>query len=93
MTFKTDNFTEYNGVPIDFKGERSFERILAVTKLVADGKMPKKYCEFLSTIANLDYEKFAKAVFEDTGLVPIQKQIDMYKYGSEKAGEIVAKQM
>ena len=93
VTFKTNNFTEYNGVPIDFKGERSFERILAVTKLVADGKMPKKYCEFLSTIANLDYEKFAKEVFEQTGIAPNSKQVDMYKYGSEKAGEIVIRQM
>lgn len=91
LIYKTNNFSRYNGVPFFAQGERSIERILALTKLVADGKVPKKYCLFLNEISNIDYEKFAREVFEETGIVVEKKQIDMYKYGSDCAGEIFEK--
>ena len=93
IMFKTNNFTAYNGVPITSKGERSIERMLAVAKLIADGKMPKKYIKFIDQISGLDYEQLAKEVFEDTGIKVDQRQIDMYKFGSECAGNIVLRNM
>lgn len=86
-------FSHYNGVPIKRKDENSADRVMEVTRLVASGKLPKKYCEFLNRIAGLDYQKFAKEVCTETGLVPSQKQIDMYQFGAECAGEIVIKEM
>ena len=47
----------------------------------------------MNRIAGLDYQKFAKEVCTETGLVPSQKQIDMYQFGAECAGEIVIKEM
>lgn len=87
------DFRRFNGVPIANKDERSMDRIFAVTRLVSEGKLPEKYCKFLNEIAGIDYSKFAREVFEETGIKLESKQIDMYKFGSECAGNIVIREM
>lgn len=85
----TYNFSEYNSNSISIGGATNFyERYNVLLNMILDGKLDKKYYYFLQKIANTNYDKLAQNTYEESGIKPIQTQIDMFKVGSEKAGRL-----
>ena len=84
------NFDRYEGVVI---GSREADNFTVQTdrlkKLFDSGLMGKFHLEVMKTIANLDYDKLSEKALEGTDIRPSKTQIDLYKYGSELAGEMV----
>ena len=87
----TRNHMSYNGMPITDIGEKTVVRMYELTRLINKGKLEKKYVDFLEEIAGINFEKLAKEIEFETGLVANQKQLDMYKYGADFAGIIAGK--
>lgn len=91
IKYRAQNYMSYNGMPITQIGERTMIRMYELTRLINKGKLEKKHIDFLEDIAGINFEKLAKEIEFETGLVANQKQLDMYKYGADFAGIIAGK--
>lgn len=84
-------YEKYVGRYIYTPGETINERISEIGMLIKKGLLPQKYIDFINQVANFDFAEAAKQVYEETGIKADQIQVDMYKYGSELAGQILSK--
>lgn len=82
-------YDRYIGKKVYCPGECIIDRFHEIIRLVKNGVLEKKYCDYLNQLAQFDFCKAAKEVFEETGIKVNDIQIDMYNYGSEYVQEIL----
>ncbi len=85
-------FKNYNSIPIISSNETSMMRMYGITRLILNGKLEKRYVKFLEEIAGVDFNKIGQEIYEELGIRPNQKQLDVYKYGADLAGIISGKE-
>ena len=81
-------FNTYMGLPVAWNIENFNERMKALSELIKSGVLEKKYCDFLNELAQFNFCEACKEIYEETGAKSNQTQIDMFRFGSEKAGEL-----
>ena len=89
---ETLKFDTYAGKYIYCPGESIIDRFHELGRLVKSGVLEKKYQDFINEIAHFDFCKAAGEIYQETGLTVNERQIDMYKYGSEFALETLEKE-
>lgn len=85
-------FKNYNSMPVRKQNETSMIRMYGITRLILSGKLEKKYVKFLEEVAGIDFNKIGREIYQDLGIKPNQKQLDIYKYGADFAGIIAGKE-
>ena len=84
-----DEYSEYGGVVINNFGKDGITfRIDEMKRLFDRGIMGSTHLQILKQIAETDYDKLAEEALSNTSLKKNQTQIDLYKYGSELAGNL-----
>lgn len=88
--YYTNEFNKYNyfGIHICDHNESFKFKCHKLYEFIQSGIIDKKYWKYLEILANYDYDKTAQIIEEETGITPIQRHIDMLKYGSECAGKL-----
>ena len=82
-------YNNYSGLVINSAGVDEFEVQVDKLKALFDrGLLGDAQLLIIKQIAELDYEKLAEEALHGTGIKKDQRQIDLYKFGSEKAGEV-----
>ena len=85
-------YDTYSGKYIYCPGESIIDRFHELGRLIKSGVLEKKYQDFINELAQFDFCKVADEIYQETGFKVNERQIDMYRYGSEFAAETLEKQ-
>lgn len=79
------------GIVVNASDECYEDKFEGVLKLIQEGKIKEKHIRLMEQFAELDYRALADEVFKKYKILPDERQLEMFQYSSDYAGEILSK--